>query len=333
MTGYYSQFDKYIAKNPGAYAQYNFEGRSHYVTGIDYSLLIGSAIIFGEAGRSKNGGIGLISGLESNIGNDTDLTITYRNYAKEFQSILGNGFGEASGDPQNEEGIYIGIRHNPNSRITLSAYFDQFRFPGPRFGTSQPTQGYDWLGRIDVRFTKDFKVYFQLRDEVKEDEYEIIDESGRNQRLLANARRSSLRANLEFRVNPEVRLRTRGELVRNQQAGSEAELGYLLYQDLRFLLGNNLTVDARMTMFDTESFATRVYQFENDLLYVFGSRSLFNKGQRMYVLLNYEPFSFLEFWAKFGITIYEDQQLIGSGMNEIEGNKRSEIGIQARLLF
>jgi hypothetical protein len=86
-------------------------------------------------------------------------------------------------------------------------------------------------------------------------------------------------------------------------------------------------------MFDTESFATRVYQFENDLLYVFSSQAFFDQGQRMYVLLNYEPFDFLELWAKFGITVYEDTQVIGSGLNQIEGDQRSEIGLQARVRF
>ncbi len=332
-TGYYTQFNKYIAANTGSYAQFDFRGYSHNVAGIDYSLVAGPVLIFGEAGRSKNAGAGLISGLESTVGENTGFTVVYRNYGRYFQSILGNGFGESSGEPQNEEGIYFGLEHTLNKKIVLSAYFDQFRFPGPRFGTNQPTQGYDWLGKIDVQLDNDLKLYLQVRSEIKEDEFETADIYGRLQRKLGNARRSSVRGNLEYRVNPEIRLRTRGELVRSKQAGAEVESGYLLYQDLRLFLKDKLTLDARVTMFDTESFATRVYQFENDLLYVFASQSLFNKGQRMYLLLNYEPFDFIELWSKFGITIYEDQLVIGSGLNEIEGRKRSEVGIQIRMKF
>lgn len=333
VTSYHTQYDKYIAASTGSYAQFDFEGYSHSVSGIDYSLLAGPVLIFGEAGRSKNGGVGLISGLESAVGEETNVTLVYRNYGKDFQSILGNGFGEISGDPQNEEGIYFGIEHSPSNRVTLRAYFDQFRFPGPRFGTNQPTQGYDWLGRIDVQLTQKVKLYLQIRNEVKGDEYETADTYGRLQRKLGDARRSSVRGHFEYRVNPEVRLRTRGEVVRSQQAGAGIETGYLLYQDLRLLFKDNLTLDTRITMFDTESFATRVYQFENDLLYVFARQSLFNSGQRMYLLLNFEPFDFIELWAKFGITLYEDQQVVGSGLNEITGSKRSEVGIQVRMKF
>src|SRR5699024_321487 len=119
-----------------------------------------------------------------------------------------------------------------------------------------------------------------------------------------------IRANVAYWVNEKIRLRMRGEWIRSQKAGEEAESGYLLYQDLRLLLRDNLKIDARITVFDTDSYASRVYQFENDLLYVFGSQVLFGRGQRIYRLINYEPFPFLEFWAKGGLTKYEDQQLI-----------------------
>lgn len=332
-TGYQTIFDHYIAASDQAYARYDFEGRSNSAFGIDYRLLVGPAVVFGEVARSENGGLGFITGLESGIGNGTELTVGYRHYQKEFQSILGNGFGEVSGQPKNENGVYIGLQHTLNEWITLSAYVDQFRFPGARFGTNQPTQGYDWLGKAEVELNSNLNFYVQLRSEVEDDEYETTDQYGRMRRKLGEARRSSFRANLEYWVNPRVRLRTRGEFVRSQQAGGDLESGYLLYQDLRLELCGDLRLDTRLAVFDTESFATRVYQFENDLLYVFSSQSLFNSGQRMYVLLNYEPFDFLEIWAKYGITVYEGEQVIGSGLNQIEGDTRSEVGIQARLMF
>lgn len=332
-TGYQTSFDRFIAASDQTYARYNFEGNANSAFGIDYRFLAGPAVIFGEAARSENGGMGFVTGVESDIGFDTEMTLAYRHYQKEFQSILGNGFGEVSGQPKNEEGIYLGLRHTIGQKITLSAYVDQFRFPAARFGTNQPTQGYDWLGKAEVDFTSDLNFYVQLRSEIEDDEYQTVDEFGRSRRRLGEAQRSSFRANLGYWVNPKVRLRTRGEVVQSRQAGEDLELGYLFYQDLRLLINDDIRLDTRVSMFDTESFATRVYQFENDLLYVFSSQSLFNKGQRLYLLLNYEPTDFLDLWAKFGITIYEDEQIVGSGLNQIEGDTRSEIGIQARVTF
>lgn len=332
-TGYRTSFNKFISGGTRISDQFYFSGQHTSALGVDYTILAGPAILFGEAGRSQNGGLGFISGVETKVGPNTDLTLAYRNYAKDYQSILGNGFGESSGQPKNEEGFYIGLRHVLNNTITLSGYFDQYQFPAPQFGTSQPTQGYDWLGLVEVTINRDLLFYIQARSEIEDDEFEVSDDFGRTQTRLGVAQRSTLRAQVQYQVNPKIRLRTRGELVRSRQAGEEAQNGFLMYQDLRYIPGDKWSIDTRVTVFDTESFETRLYQFENDLLYVLSNEVLFNQGQRLYVLVNYEPLSYLEIWAKFGLTIFENEQRISSGLNEIKGNKRSDLGFQVRLLF
>lgn len=332
-TGYKTVFNKFIDGGDAIYDRHDFSGTSTSSLGVDYKFLLASSLMFGEAARSENGGYGIIMGVESPVGRDTELTLAYRNYAKDFQSILGDGFGEVSGQPKNEEGIYLGLRHSISSSITLSGYFDQFRFPGPRFGTNQSTQGYDWLGLLEVELNKNLQFYVQARSEIEDDEFEVPDEFGRTLRKLEEARRSTLRAQFEYWVNNKVRLRTRGEVVQSQQAGEDPEFGYLMYQDLRFIASKKWKFDARITVFETDSFDTRVYQFENDLLYVLSNEVLFGQGQRLYILLNYELVSYLEIWAKFGITIFEDELTIGSGLNQIQGNTRSDVGFQLRFLF
>jgi competence ComEA-like helix-hairpin-helix protein len=332
-TGYRTQFDRLIQASDQDYARYDFEGTSTSAIGLDYTLLVGPAVVFGEVARSENGGMGVVAGIESPLGPHTEIATAYRNYQKTFQSVLGNGFGEVSGNPKNEEGFYLGIQHTLGEKVTLHAYMDQFRFPAPRFGTHQPTKGYDWLGKVEVEFSPALEGYVQIRSEIEGDEYEVPDALGRQQRKLDDAQRSSLRANIAYWANEQVRLRARGEWVRSREAGGEAENGYLLYQDIRLQLRDNLKIDARISVFDTGSYAARVYQYENDLLYVFASQVLFDQGQRMYLLLNYEPFDFLEGWAKVGITKYENKQVISSGLNEIEGDVRSEFGVQLRIKF
>lgn len=329
-TGYKTVFSKFIGKGTAVYDRYDFSGLSTSAFGIDYQILLTSLLVFGEAARSENGGNGFITGMEHPLGNDTDITVGYRNYSKDFQSILGDGFGEMSGMPRNEEGIYIGLKHRFSSSIILNGYFDQYKFPAPRFGTAQPTRGYDWLGLVEIKLNRNLQLYLQVRSEIKEDEYEVSDQFGRAQRILGEALRSTYRAQVEYRVNKMVRIRSRGEFVQSRQAGDEKESGFLMYQDLRVLPSPKLKIDARVTVFDTDSFDTRVYQFENDLLYVMSNEVLFGQGQRLYILLNYKPYRFMEVWAKYGITIFEDELTIGSGLDEIQGNRRSEAGVQVR---
>lgn len=295
--------------------------------------MIGTVLAFGEIGQSQNGGKGGIVGIESPIGFSTDFTMAYRNYGRNFQSFMGDGFGESSSDPQNEEGFYIGIRHGLNDKVSLSAYVDQYKFDAPRSGIDQPSQGFDVLGLMEVDFTSDLNGYVLIRSETKDDTFTEINERGVVEEFIGEQRRSSIRTQIEYQLNKSVRLRSRIELVESQGANEAKEYGMLLYQDIRVQASSKLQVDARVTVFDTDSFDSRVFQFENDLLYVLSNTALSGQGQRAYFVLNYEPTDFLEIWFKYSLSVFENENFVSSGLNEIQGNKNSDFGIQARLKF
>ncbi|MCH2450814.1 MAG: helix-hairpin-helix domain-containing protein [Gracilimonas sp.] len=332
-TGYYNSFSSYIAQGTSISNRFDFEGSDHSVFGVDYRGLIRNAFVFGEVARSENGGFGAVAGLEAPVGEDTELALLYRNYQRDFQSFFASGFGERSSAPQNEEGLYIGLRHDLNQKVMLSGYFDQYRFASPTFGTTQATGGFDMLGLVEVFFNSQLNVYLLLRNEIQDEEYVVVNEMGKGELRVGQEKRSSIRANFEYHVSPMVRLRSRVEYVRNQEAGGIQEDGFLIYQDLRIQPILKLRVDGRISLFDTDSFTTRVYQFESDLLYVLSNTVLYNQGQRAYIALKYDITEFADIWFKYGITIFEDTQVLGSGLGEVRGNKRSSIGLQVRFQF
>lgn len=332
-TGYISEFSSYIKPASSVSNAFKFEGIQSSTLGVDYRGLIGNSLVFGEAARSQNGGIGAIFGLETSINDQTDIALLYRNYSRDFQSFMGDGFGESSGYPQNERGLYLGVRQSLSSKYALSTYFDQYFFDAPRFGTTQPTQGYDLLGLIEGELTPSLDVYILVRNEIQDDEYSFLSSIGREELGLSKKKRQSLRFQSEYKVNRRTRLRSRVELVRNRNAGQDWESGMLLYQDIRVRLGGKIQVDGRVTIFDTDSYDTRLYQFENDLLYVLSNVGLSDKGQRSYLVVKYSVSKFLQLWVKYSVTRIEDAQVLSSGLGEIQGDRRSFIGLQARLLI
>lgn len=333
VSAFHNRFDQTIEAGTQPYQMYDFSGKELSGYSADYRFLIQSVILFGEFAYTDNGGYGLLSGADFEVGNRTNLALSYRYYDKKLQSIFGAGFGEQSGTPENEEGFYIGIEHELTNQIQLAGYFDQFRFPAPRFLQSQPTSGYDWLGMIEYTPNPDLNMYLLFRSKTREEEYTTTDEFGREVRLLDDDLRSTVRFQAEYKVHPKIRLRTRFDLAKAQSPNSATSWGYLVFQDIRYYAGEKLQIDARVTMFDTDDYDSRVYQFENDLLYVLSNSMLFDQGQRMYILFNYEPTEWLELWMKLSTTIYEDRNIISSGLNEIKGNRRSDFGIQARVKF
>ena len=333
VTGYRNEFSRPVLPGNQPAQVFDFEGTSHSAVGADYRFLAGPALVFGEVGYTGNNGYGMVTGAEVDAGSSTDLVFAYRNYQPEFQSIFGAGFGEQSGNPQNEEGFYTGIRHQLTNTVRLSGYFDHFRFPVARFQTRQPSSGYDWLGLIEYRPRRNLDMYAQFRYKERGQEYATTDDFGRERRVLGDNRRTGARFQIAYQVNPTVRLRTRVDFVRARSTINEPSYGYLVFQDIRLTPSPGWTIDARITMFETDNFESRVFQFENDLLYVLSNTMLFDQGQRMYIVVNYRATDWLQIWAKAATTLYENRNTISSGNAEILGNRRSDIGIQARILF
>jgi hypothetical protein len=85
--------------------------------------------------------------------------------------------------------------------------------------------------------------------------------------------------------------------------------------------------------FETDGYNSRLYAYENDVLYSYSIPAFFDKGYRYYVTLNYDLTKKLSFWFRWAQTIYLEKDLIGSGLDEINRNKKSEVKLQARYLF
>jgi competence ComEA-like helix-hairpin-helix protein len=331
VSALHNRFDRPVLRGTQPYQLYSFDGQEKTGFSADFRILAGPALVFGEGVYTDNGGYGVITGSELLLNDGTTAVISYRFYHSRLQSLFGSGFGEQSGSPRNEEGFYIGLSHSFSSKININTYFDHFRFPAARFQQRQPTTGYDWMAHLEYSPLNTLHLYVRIRFKIREQEFSSSDELGREIRLLGEEQRANTRLQAEYRVLPAIRLRTRFDLVRTKVAGGEESLGYLLFQDLRFYPATRLRVDARVTLFDTDDFNSRVYQFENDLLYLLSNTMLFNRGQRMYMVLNYKASDRLEFWFKISTTVYENRNIIGSGNTLISGNRRSDIGLQVRL--
>jgi len=57
------------------------------------------------------------------------------------------------------------------------------------------------------------------------------------------------------------------------------------------------------------------------------------KGYRTYLNLKYVLAKKLDIWIRYAVFIYKDVQTVGSYLDEIQGNKKSEIKLQLRYQF
>lgn len=331
-TAYRLTFDHFISHNDAVYNLHDFEGRMMSAASLFYAFQLSSISLFGELGlQLPNKSHALLAGMQFRPGESTSLAMAYRNYAPDFQAPFGRALAEQSGSPQNERGFYFAIRHELNDRWMLSGYLDVYSFPTPRYGMHRPSRGFDWLTQVETEFTDQWSAYLLVRGESEEAEQEGLDGSGRTTLHMAMDHRWSIRMQHSFDLDSGFRFRLRAEIKRSMPAGNDKQWGILFYPDLRWQPLPGLRLYLRYTMFKTEGYESRLYQFENDLLYVLSNTMLQDEGQRSYMMLSWSPLEWLDVQAKYGQTVYDNLHELGSGPSAIDGNIRSRAGFQLRM--
>ena len=108
--------------------------------------------------------------------------------------------------------------------------------------------------------------------------------------------------------------------------------GIVLFSDLIFRpekLPLNFTF--RICFFDTDSYDSRIYAYEHDVLYAFSVPAYFHRGNRFYIMSRIKLSGFIDLWIRYSLTVYHNRNRIGSGLDEIEGNSKSDVKIQLRI--
>ncbi|MFN1835313.1 ComEA family DNA-binding protein [Balneola sp. MJW-20] len=331
IRGLSTRFDQTVSGGMQIYDRYDFSGRSHRVVGVDHKIVLPGLMILGEIALSDNRAIAFIQGIRMEWDSGTEWLLSYRNYSPGFQSLYGHAFAEGSGT-QNEEGFYLGISQRVGTKWKFAAYADQFFFPAPRFGLRSYSRGYDVLGALEHRFGSGSRAEILFRSKVKGDEYKAEDDRGLGQIWRGRQFRQSTRFQIQHQLGGKLRMRTRLEWVRSRPAGEDhIYKGILLFQDIRWHVLGWLRADTRFTVFGSPDYSSRLYQFENDLLYVMTNTMLNDQGKRFYLLLKADAGENLELWFKYGVTVYDGLRVLGSGPEQIRGNRRSSVGLQLRV--
>jgi hypothetical protein len=108
----------------------------------------------------------------------------------------------------------------------------------------------------------------------------------------------------------------------------------LIYQDLVHRpLSSPLELSLRFALFDTESFDARLFAYESELIGVFAIPPYYGRGIRWYAMAHLTPLRGVDLWVRYGAFIYQDQDVISSGLQEIPGNTRSDLKLQLRWKF
>lgn len=307
------------------YNQFYFRGKSQQNISVDYKYNFTNTVVFGESALDANGNLASINGITSNLVGRLQVNMLYRCYSKKYHSFYGNAFGE-NARVQNEEGLYAGIHMPLFKSVNLAFYADYFRFPWLKPGVDAPSYGKEYMIHTDYKLSGSFSAYIQYR--YKEKQLNLSDSTDVLNRL-ATSQSHRIRLHLAYQPAVHLSLAIRLEHGFQSTGNVSKDNSYLFYQDIKYAFaGKPLQLYLRYSVFHADDFNSRIYAYESDVLYAFSVNMFYRKGQRYYAMLKYSPTQRIDLWIKYSQTLYPNEKSIGSGLNEIEGNARSDIRMQ-----
>ncbi len=321
------QFEYPVLKSEKLYKLYDFNGTQYQNIGFDYHYNFGKFIIYGEEALSSTRGTAFLNGALIKVHPVIMMNILHRAYSKRYFAHYSNAFSEST-DIKNEQGFYIGFDLFPLPKIKLSAYADAYRFPWATFTSSVPSFGNDYFLQAEYLPNDNLMLKFLVKTESKDVDYSI--ESTKTD-ITAVSKNTKYRFDFSYVLTEQVELKNRLELS-GFSLEKENEQGTVFYQDVRYKPKNlPFRIYLRYSLFNTQGYASRIYTYENDVLYTFNIPALFDTGLRYYTMVKWEASRNISFWVRFSRTTYRDREKISSGDNEIQGNNKSDIKLQLRL--
>ena len=316
-----------VSKGELPYKSKSFEGDTNGNFGFDYHLIFNQLSFFGEAGLSQNLKPAFVNGMIWKAHPQFSLSMLYRFYDPAFQTFNSGAFARGSSG-RNEEGYFVAFEYFPLSRVKISGQTDLFYFPWMTFQTISPAHGKSVALQSEWSITRKLMVYLHARFlDQPQKMAGVTGIPGQWQESTAK-----WRIHCDWKINEFIQLRNRLEYVNYNYQGDK-EHGFLFFQDVILTASLKLKCWIRMAGYSTEGYNSRVYAYENDLLYYFAIPEFHGKGVRSYFNLKWQPCRWMTFYLKGGYTLRNHATTMGSGNDATPGNHRFDWRAQLCLKF
>ncbi|MDI3320025.1 ComEA family DNA-binding protein [Pinibacter soli] len=325
-------FSKEFYKEDKSYNLFALKGKNWNNVSVDYSYTYRNMHLFGEIATDKNRKLAFVQGLLLSLGARADAAFLYRSISKAYQSLYSNAFTENT-FPNNERGFYAAISLKPFSNIRMDAYADVFSFPWLKYLVDAPSRGKEYLLQLTYLPNKKTTLLVFYKSKTRQKSF-LTD--GNPGKVLKDLPQNNFRVQSSTQLNEKFTLSDRVEAIWYDNNGPLREQGFLMYAQGDYKPSKILSGNVRLQYFETDGYNSRLYTYESDLLYNYSIPEFFDNGFRYYfncrlnmaALLKMNKRYDLACWLKWSQTIYTNKQTIGSGLDVINGNKRSEIKAQ-----
>jgi len=273
---------------------FDFTGKSNSVYSLYYNSLINRILLYGEFSVNNMMRYAALQGFTIRPSDRLSINMLYRQYDEGYFSFHGNGPGGTSttGTGKSILGNFI---FEAAKHLFISGGCNIQEFPWLRYRASSPSTRIK--REIRMRYIPSDKLliegayYYNLSTADSDEKNRIPELKKLTTRSFSTTFRYSIYENL-----------TLGTRIYYKLAEHKESRGMLMLQEINYRFRNlPLTLWVRYSLFNTDDWDTRIYTYENDLLYSYSIPALYGRGSRNYLMADWKITDKAEVRLKYGI--------------------------------
>ncbi len=274
---------------------YDFTGNINRIFSVHYNSLINRILLFGEFSFNDPEKYAIVQGATLRPSDRLTVNFLYRNYSPGYTSFHGNGPGINSSD-NNEKGFLGSFTFEAAKHLFISAGYDVSHFPWLKYRCSFPSSAR--RTEIKIRYVPEENIAFDISYNIR---YEMLDDDrGQGIPQIEDRESRCLKGQVKYSPGERLSFLTRIDYKTVQPSGSS---GMLFLQDMVYSFRQvPVSLYLRYCIFSTDDWDSRLYTYENDLLYSFSIPALSGRGTRSYFLIKWEIGKRAELRAKYSLT-------------------------------
>ena len=297
---------------------FDFNGDRNTLYTIYYNSLIKRILLYGELSTNESFKYALVQGLSFRPSDRLTVNFLFRNYEAGYASFHGKGPGSSSATG-NEQGILGNFTFEAAKHLFISAGCDIQHFSWLKYRCSAPSRGIKQ--EIRARFLPTEKLIIEASFTYRLSMVDSTETIGIPE--LKEMISRSIKGSARYSLNDNLTFGTRFDYKLIEPSGSR---GMLLSQDVVYKFRQvPVTVWFRYCLFNTDDWDSRLYIYENDLLYSFNIPALSGEGSRSYIMVKWDIGDIAEIRLKYGVT--------SIAKTNTTFENREEVKVQFKILF
>lgn len=304
------------------YNNFYFRGRNGVNYSFNYRFRCFRSTFFGEIATDKGGNFAGIGGATLLPYSRMNLSFLARYYSPDYASFYSNAFAEGSG-VRNEMGWYSSMEWRIFRYMRLNAFCDFFVFPWLSFGINSPASGSEKGVQLVLQPGQDSEIMIRFKTKTKNENYstdickypDILKVNKCQYRLKYSYKMSGWNFQTTFDLNSIEKMTI-----------SKRTWGMALSQTVNYnpeFLDGSLSF--RIALFDAANYDNRIFSYEKSLPGSFSMPSLYGLGGRIGICCSFHVTKNISCSLKTGHFVYSDRDNTGTGSEEAEGNRLTDI--------